>query len=95
MTWRMTALARPITGLARIGRRVVGILAECDYAQRRMFTLMTTPDAYLTDRDRAPDSYAEFLFRTSSSLLHEPTAAARAHRANRADRAHHRDRHAA
>ena len=78
MTRRMTALARPISGLARIGRRIAGVLAECDYAQRRMFTLMTNPDAYLTDRDRAPDSYAEFLFRTSSSLLHEPSAKDRA-----------------
>jgi hypothetical protein len=79
MTRRMTALARPTTGLARIGRRVADVLAECDYAQRRIFTLMTTPDSYLTDRDQAPDCYAEFLFRTSSSLLHEPTAADRAH----------------
>ena len=83
MTRRMTALARRITGLARIGRRVAGVLAECDYAQRRIFTLMTTPDAYLTDRDQAPDSYAEFLFRTSSSLVHEPAAHDRA-RARRA-----------
>jgi hypothetical protein len=79
MTRRMTALARPTTGLARIGRRVADVLAECNYAQRRMFTLMTTPDSFITDRDRAPDSYAEFLFRTSSCLLHEPTAADRAH----------------
>jgi hypothetical protein len=80
VTRRMTALARPTTGLARIGRRIADALAECDYAQRRLFTLMTTPDSYLTDRDQAPDNYGEFLFRTSSSLLHEPAAADRAHR---------------
>ena len=90
MTRRMTALARPIAGLARIGRRIAGGLADIDYAQRRIFALMTTPDAYLTDRDRAPDSYAEFLFRTSSSLVHEPCAA---DRVNQADPA--RGRHAA
>ena len=77
MTRRMTALARPTTGLARLGRRIVGVLAECDYAQRRWLTVMTTPDSYLTNRDRAPDDYAEFLFRTSSSLVHEPAAADR------------------
>ena len=81
MTRRMTALARPTTGLARIGRRIAGVLAECDYAQRRIFTLMTTPDAYLTNADQAPEDYAEFLFRTSSCLVHEPTAAFRVDRA--------------
>ena len=81
MTRRITALARPTTGLARIGRRVAGLLAEVNYAQRRMFTLMTSPDAYLTnDRDKPADSYAEFLFRTSGSLLHEPAADDCAHR---------------
>lgn len=78
MTHRITALARPTTGLARICRRVAGVFAELDYAQRRMFTLRTSPDAYLTDRDQAPDCYAEFLFRASGSELHEPTAAERA-----------------
>jgi hypothetical protein len=78
MTRRITALARPTPGLARIGRRVASVLAECDYAQRRWFTVMTTPDSYLTNSDQAPDNYAEFLFRTSSSLRHEPTAADRA-----------------
>jgi len=78
MTQRITALARPATGLARMARRVADVLGECDYAQRRIFTLMTTADAYLTDGDHAPDSYAEFLFRTSSYLRHEPAAADRA-----------------
>ena len=40
---------------------------------------MTNPDSYLTDRDQAPDTYAEFLFRTSGGLLHEPASAQRAH----------------
>jgi hypothetical protein len=75
MTRRMTALARPITGLARIGRRIANALAETDYAQRRWLTVMTTPDSYLTSSgDQAPDDYAEFLFRSSGSLRHEPAA---------------------
>jgi hypothetical protein len=44
-----------------------------------VFALRTNPDALLADRDKAPDDYAEFLFRTSSALLHEPAAAGRAH----------------
>jgi hypothetical protein len=65
--------------LARFGRRVADIVAECNYAQRRMLALRTAPDLYLADRDHAPADYAEFLFRTSSEMLHEPTAYGRAH----------------
>jgi len=74
MTQRITALARLTTGLARFARRVADVIAECNYAQRRVTMLMTNPDAYLTDRDRAPDDYAEFLFRTSGAMLREPAA---------------------
>jgi hypothetical protein len=65
--------------LTRFGRRVAGLVAECNYAQRRAFELRTTPDAFPAERDKAPDDYAEFLFRTSSPLLHEPAAAGRTH----------------
>jgi len=71
-------MTRGINALARFGRRVAGVIAECNYAQRRLTTLMTSPDAYLTDRDRAPDDYAEFLFRTSGALTREPGASRRA-----------------
>jgi hypothetical protein len=37
-----------------------------------------TPEAHLDNRDRAPADYAEFLFRTSGTLLREPAAARRA-----------------
>ena len=72
-------MAARTNALIRFGRRVADLVAECNYAQRRAFTLLTTPDAYLADRDKAPDDYAEFLFRTSSGLLHESAAAGRAH----------------
>ena len=69
-----------LTGvLARFGRRVADIVAECNYAQRRMLALRTSPDRYGTDANKAPDTYAEFLFRTSNALLHEPAASGRAH----------------
>jgi hypothetical protein len=74
----MTMAART-NALTRFGRHVADIVAECNYAQRRVLALRTTPDVYLADGDQAPDDYAEFLFRTSSALLHEPTAAGRAH----------------
>ena len=65
--------------IATLARRVAGIVAECNYAQRRMTILMTAPDAYLTAAGQAPDNYTEFLFRTSGPLLHEPDASHRAH----------------
>ena len=67
------------SALTRFVRRVAGIVAECNYAQRRAFSLRTAPDAYLTDPDQVPEDYAEFLFRTSSVMLREPAAAGRAH----------------
>jgi hypothetical protein len=74
-------MSRTTSTLARFGRRIADIVAGCDYAQRRMLALRTSPDAYLPgrDRDRAPEDYAEFLFRTSGLLRHEPAAAGRAH----------------
>jgi hypothetical protein len=33
--------------LARIGRRVAAIVAECNYAQTRVTSLRNTPGAYL------------------------------------------------
>jgi hypothetical protein len=72
-------MAAMISALARFGRRVADLVAECNYAQGRMLALRTSPDAYRADRNKAPDTYAEFLFRTSSALLHEPAASGRAH----------------
>jgi hypothetical protein len=67
-----------IRQIARLARRVAGILAECNYAQRRMTILKTAPDAYLTASGKGPDDYAEFLFRTSGTMLREPDASHRA-----------------
>ena len=72
-------MAAATSVLTRFVRRVADLLAECNYAQRRVFMLRTNPDAFLANRDQAPDDYAEFLFRTSSTLLHEPAAAGRGH----------------
>jgi hypothetical protein len=71
-------LVRLTSALARIARRVADVVAECNYAQRRLTVLMTSTDAYLTDRDKAPGDYGEFLFRTSGVLTHEPAAGRRA-----------------
>ena len=72
-------MATLTNALTRFGRGVADFVAECNYAQRRMLALRTNPDAYRVGGAKAPDDYAEFLFRTSNALLHEPAAAGRAH----------------
>lgn len=56
--------------IRKIGRGI----EECWYAQRRLETLRTSPDMYSDRPNDAPDSFAEFMFRTSGPLLHEPSA---------------------
>jgi hypothetical protein len=54
--------------------KVRGWLAEMSYAQRRMAELRTAVDRHLPDSDQAPDTYAEFLYRSSGVLVREPAA---------------------
>jgi hypothetical protein len=62
-------------GVRRAVRAVAATLAECHRAQRRMAELRLSPDRFLIDgSDKSPDTYAEFLFRTSGLLAHEPPA---------------------
>ena len=59
----------------RAARAVASTLAECNRAQRRMAELRLNPDRFLPDGGaQPPDSYAEFLVRTSGVLTHEPPA---------------------
>jgi hypothetical protein len=64
--------------LSRLARRLAAIAEECQYAQRRMNDLRTQPDRYLFEPDVAPDTYGDFLFRTSGPAPCEPSARARA-----------------
>jgi hypothetical protein len=74
----MSKAARHINPVRRIFRTVSAVVAECAYAQRRLAEINTAPDRYLFNPDAAPETYAEFLFRTSGLLHHEPSARARA-----------------
>ena len=68
-------------------RRVAGKLAdavhEMNEAQRLMLALRTATDRYAGSPGAAPDTYQEFLFRTSGMLLHEPPARKRVRKARR------------
>jgi hypothetical protein len=59
-------------------RRVAGKLADAVHemheAQRLMLVLRTATDRYAENPGAAPDTYGEFLARTSGVLLHEPPA---------------------
>jgi hypothetical protein len=68
--------------LRTLARRVGEVVAECNEAQNRLFMLRLNPDNYLPVPDEAPDTYQEFLFRTSGVFVHEPSAAARSRRRN-------------
>ena len=68
-------------GLLRsLAGRLGAVIAECNYAQRRLAILRTAPDRWMADPDRLPDTYAEFMDRTSGLLAHEPPAQARIRR---------------
>jgi hypothetical protein len=57
-----------------IAHKIAGVIEECWYAQRRLETLRTSPDRYSDRPNAAPDTYGEFMFRTSGPLMHEPSA---------------------
>jgi hypothetical protein len=62
----------------RIAERVTATVREMNEAQQRMTALRMAADRYLINPDTPPDTYAEFLMRTSGPLLREPSAARRA-----------------
>jgi hypothetical protein len=68
-------------------RRAAGKLAdavrEMNEAQRLMLVLQTATDRHVENPDAAPDTYNEFLVRTSGVLLHEPSARKRTRKARR------------
>jgi hypothetical protein len=68
-------------------RRVAGKLAdtvhEMNEAQRLMLVMRTATDRYVERSHAAPDTYEEFLARTSGALPHEPPARKRIRKARR------------
>ena len=63
---------------ARFARRAAAVIAEMDRAQRRAAVLFVACDRYLDHAGQPPQTYGEFLARTSGPpLLPDPSAAAR------------------
>ena len=63
------------TVLIRVARRIAAIHAEISYAQQRVDAIRTNPDLYMTGAGKMPETYAEFLSRTSGVLVREQIAA--------------------
>jgi hypothetical protein len=61
----------------RLAERILAVHLEFRDAQRRMLELRTSPDTYLMRPNVPPDTYEEFLARTSGLLRHEPPARSR------------------
>jgi hypothetical protein len=69
------------TTMWRVAGRVADAVREMNEAQRLLLVLQTATDRYVENPGAAPDTYDEFLTRTSGVLLHEPSARKRARRA--------------
>jgi hypothetical protein len=68
------AIDSPSDLIRRLAHLISDTFAEEIHAQRLLNSLLSAPDHYVFRRPAVPDSYAEFLYRTSGALLHEPTA---------------------
>jgi hypothetical protein len=71
------------TTLWRVAGKLADGVHEMNEAQRLMFVLRTATDRYADNPGAAPDTYHEFLARTSGALLHEPPARKRIGKARR------------
>jgi hypothetical protein len=64
--------------LGRAAFAVLGVIEEMNDAQRRAARARVAYDQFLPSPAKAPDSFQEFLLRTSGPARHEPTARQRA-----------------
>lgn len=70
----MSKAARHALPIRQFASAVSGVLADWAYAQRRIIELRLAPDQNVFHPGRPPQTYAEFLYRTSGRLHHEPPA---------------------
>jgi len=73
----MSGVRRAARGVRRTVGRIMQFLRELDYWQRRTAVLSLAPDRYIMNAHKAPDTYREFLARTTGPLIREPSFKAR------------------
>ena len=71
------------TTVWRVAGKLADAVHEMNEAQRLMLALRTATDRYAGNPGAAPDTYQEFLARTSGALLHEPPARKRVRKPGR------------
>jgi hypothetical protein len=71
------------TTVRRVAGKVADTVREMNEAQRLMLQLRTTTERYIENPSAPPDTYDEFLARTSGVLVHEPPARRRIRKARR------------
>jgi hypothetical protein len=64
--------------IRRAVRAVADVVRECNYATSRLRELRLFPELRTAGADCAPDTYADFLWRSQVTLWHEPSARRRA-----------------
>ena len=64
--------------IRRAARALADVVRECNYATSRLGELRLFPDVRTAGGDCAPDTYADFLWRSQVALWHEPSARRRA-----------------
>ena len=58
--------------IVRFARQASYVFSEINWANKRMTALLLSTG--VAESDQAPDTYAEFLFRSRITVLHEPPA---------------------
>ena len=69
------------TTVWRVAGKLADAVREMNEAQRLTLVLRTATDRHVENPGAAPDTYDEFLARTSGALLHEPPARKRTRKA--------------
>jgi hypothetical protein len=71
-------MSKAARSVRQITRNLLAILTDWVYAQRKLTELRLAPEQYVFNRSAVPQTYEEFLYRTSGVLQHEPPARVRA-----------------
>ena len=67
-----------VRAVRHAARAVADVVRECNYATSRLRELRLFPELRTAGGDCAPDTYADFLWRSQVALWHEPSARRRA-----------------